>query len=443
MANLMQLRMAAREIFDETLRAVDPLNAVRSAVRRDGSQLNVRDLSIDVSNRNVYSIAIGKAAAKMAAALDDVLGEKLASGVITSSPALLAQITLSPRWQRFHGGHPEPNERSLEAARAAFHLLERANQEGALLIFLVSGGGSAMMEWPISDDLSLDDLRAANKVMVACGASIAEINSVRRAFSAVKGGRLAARAPNCDQITLIVSDVPKNEGANVASGPTLAPPNDAPSAREVITRYNLQSQLPLSIMRAVEAAEPLALSPHKAQEYFVLLDNESALQAAASAARRRGFINEIAPEISDQPIAEGCSLLMKRLESLSAQSESRGQIVCLISGGEFSCPVQGSGIGGRNLETSLRLGCSTNLSLSDTVALCAGTDGIDGNSPAAGAIIDSTTMDRANAIGIDAQDFLRRSDSYSFFVALGDVLTTGATGTNVRDVRILLFNGAQ
>src|SRR5580765_8812794 len=189
----------------------------------------------------------------MAAALKNVLGEKLAAGVITSSPALLAQITLSPRWQRFHGGHPEPNERSLEAARAAFHLLERANQEGALLIFLVSGGGSAMMEWPISDDISLDDLRAANKVMVACGASIAEINSVRRAFSAVKGGRLAARAPNCDQITLIVSDVPDGEEFNVASGPTIKFRAGAPNPLEVIAHYNLRPQLPANITEAIES----------------------------------------------------------------------------------------------------------------------------------------------------------------------------------------------
>jgi hydroxypyruvate reductase len=348
---------------------------------------------------------------------------------------------LSPRWQQFHGGHPAPNEQSLAAARAAFHLLEKANQESALLIFLISGGGSAMMESPISDDISLHDLRTANKSLVACGASIAEINSVRRAFSAVKGGRLVAGAPNCDQITLIVSDVPRGEEANVASGPTLAPPNNAPSAGEVVAKYKLQSELPPSVMRAVKAAQLLALSPDD-QKYFVLLDNESALQAAAAAARRQGFIPEIASEISDQPIAEGCRLLMKGLEARVSQTGTGGEPVCLISGGEFACPVQGSGIGGRNLETALRLACTTTLSLSHMVALCAGTDGIDGNSPAAGAIIDSTTPGRANAIGIDAEDFLRRSDSYSFFVATGDVLTTGVTGTNVRDVRILILNRA-
>ena len=197
------------------------------------------------------------------------------------------------------------------------------------------------------------------------------------------------------------------------------------------------------------------------REYFVLLNNRDAVEAAAQGARQRGFMTEIANDISDQPIEEGCLRLHERLElrarygnagvnrleaglvppvGTRADSKQNHSSVCLISGGEFACPVKGNGIGGRNLETALRLACSTNFSLSDRsfVALCAGTDGIDGNSPAAGAIIDNTTIERAQRIGLDAQDFLDRSDAYSFFVALGDAITTGATGTNVRDIRILL-----
>ena len=174
------------------------------------------------------------------------------------------------------------------------------------------------------------------------------------------------------------------------------------------------------------------------REHLVLLKNSDALQAAASAGRQRGFVTEIAPDISDQPIEEGCDLLLKRLEALRAKHRRSNDVVCLISGGEFACPVQGSGIGGRNLESALRLTRSQNSISSDMVALCAGTDGIDGNSPAAGAIVDSTTIDRATAVGLDLDDFLRRSDSYSFFIALGDVIATGPTGTNVRDIRILL-----
>src|SRR5206468_2824388 len=133
----------------------------------------------------------------------------------------------------FYGGHPEPNEQSFAAARACFDLLSRANEEKAAVIFLISGGGSAMIEYPVSDAVTLADLRVANRLLVSCGASISEINAVRRAFSGIKGGRLAARAPSCDQITLIVSDVPPGEERNVASGPSLEPPNNSPAAKDI------------------------------------------------------------------------------------------------------------------------------------------------------------------------------------------------------------------
>jgi len=451
MSNLTQLRLAAREIFNEALRAVDPAAAVRRAVRLNGLSLNVRDFTIEIRNRPVYSIAIGKAAAAMATGLQEALGQTLTAGVLTGSPATRAQrgdhAAWASDWTIFHGGHPEPNEQSLAAARACFDLLERANRERAVVIFLVSGGGSAMLEWPISEDITIADLRAANKALVNSGASISEINAVRRAFSAVKGGRLAAQAPNCEQITLIVSDVPAGEERNVASGPSLTPLENAPNAREVITRYNLLPQLPETIVRVIETEPgPPENGSASLGRHFVLLDNRSALEATAEAVRRRGFIAQIADDISDQPIAEGCRELLAGLARLRTGAgvdpgEDTSRVCCLISGGEFACPVRGDGIGGRNLETALRLASLTQSDLPDYehfVALCAGTDGIDGNSPAAGAMIDSTTIARARAVGLDPQDFLERSDAYSFFVALGDIVATGPTGTNVRDIRIML-----
>jgi hydroxypyruvate reductase len=351
---------------------------------------------------------------------------------------------LRTRWRWTKGGHPLPNQNSLLAATEAFELLQRANEERALVIFLISGGGSAMLEWPITGDITLADLRTANQALVNCGASISEINAVRRTFSAVKGGRLAMRAPDCDQITLIVSDVPKGEERNVASGPTLIPPDDAPNALEVIDHYHLRAQLPETILRAIERNRNFSESNTKSlQKRFVLLDNQSAVKAAAEAARGRGFTTEIAGDISDQPIEEGCRQLLRRLSALRDQSKtaqaSEINAVCLISGGEFACPVRGEGLGGRNLETALRLATDQSLSgYAHFIALCAGTDGIDGNSPAAGAIVDNTTRQRAEAIGLDPSAFIDRSDAYSFFVALGDAIATGATGTNVRDIRILL-----
>lgn len=445
MSNLTQLRLAAREIFNQVLHAVDAGAAVRRRVRLHDSFLEVCDTTTDIGNRPVYSIAIGKAAFKIASALEEILGERLTAGIIAGNePSFNRAKGETPQFSKlrhtvFLGGHPEPNEQSLTAARACFDLLDRANQEHALVIFLVSGGGSAMIECPINADITLADLRAANKALVNSGASIAEINAVRRAFSSVKGGRLAARAPNCDQITLIVSDVPAGEERNVASGPTLAPSDDAPDARAVVARYNLASLLPESILGATAAPTgSVAVESESVREHFVVLDNQSALDAAAQAAQRLGYQTEIAWEISDQPIETGCSQLFGKLADMRAgfSAPEITEAVCLISGGEFACPVKGVGIGGRNLETALRLALLSHGQ--PFAALCAGTDGIDGNSPAAGAIVDSSTAKRAESIGLEPNDFLRRSDAYSFFVALGDAITTGPTGTNVRDLRILL-----
>jgi len=466
MSNLTQMRLAAREIFDEALRALDAGAAVSLAMNLERSRLNICDVAIDLANRNIYSISIGKAAFPMASALEEILGNRIAAGVIASNAPGYRSARRSERVNEaqvanlrhkvFYGGHPEPNEQSLAAAQASFDILAHANAERALVIFLISGGGSAMLEWPISEDIPLWDLGVAHKALVNSGASISEINAVRRAFSAVKGGRLAARAPHCDQITLIISDVPSGEERNVASGPTLAPPPDAPDARDVIVRYNFRLQLPETVLRAVDAepndSQSSAGNSTQLRKHFVLLDNKTALEAAAEAARRRGFITKIASEMPDQRIESGCAELLNRLsqpgeragnEELSHDSPTS---VCLISGGEFGCQVHGDGIGGRNLETALRLAIEYDklqnqeraAKESHFVALCAGTDGIDGNSPAAGAIVDKTTIERARAVGLDPQKFLDRSDAYSFFVALGDAIATGPTGTNVRDLRILL-----
>jgi len=441
MSNLTQLRLAAREILDEALRAVDPSAAVMRAVRLDKLHLQVCDATIDIGNRKIYSVAIGKAAFKMAYALEQTLGDSLTAGFMSGPPRSgsreMPERTLSSRWRACEGGHPLPNQASLNAANEVFDLLQRADSEHALIVFLISGGGSAMLEWPLQQDITLADLRAASQALVTCGASISEINAVRRAFSAVKGGRLATSAPACDQITLIVSDVPAGQERNVASGPTLMPPDDAPNALEVIDRYGLRAQLPDTIVRVIESNSASPKNDSRAlRRHFILLDNQRALEAAAAAARHRGFATEIVSDISDQAIDEGCRQLLGRLSAEAKTRPTAANAVCLISGGEFACPLRGEGLGGRNLETALRL--ATGQNPSNFVALCAGTDGIDGNSPAAGAIVDHTTSERARAIGIDPTVFIDRSDAYSFFVALGDVIATGATGTNVRDVRILL-----
>lgn len=442
MTDLVELRLSAREIFDRALKGVDAGAAVRRAVSVEGSRLKLGDTSIDLSGSGgrVYSVALGKAALPMARALSERLGGRLAAGVITA-PA--AEISVPDCWRVFRGGHPLPDDESLRAARAAVELLRRADDEGAPLVFLISGGGSAMMEWPRDEGTTLAELRATNEALVRCGASIAEVNAVRRAVSVVKGGGLARLAPHCEQVSLIVSDTNPGDAAAVASGPTFEEPKEGPDANDVITRHRLETKLPASILRAVRSPRaPTPPTPARAvRRHCVLLDNESALTAAAEAARSLGFATEVARDVIEQPVAEGCAALLSRLLSRSAEG---GRGVCLVSGGEFACPVRGGGVGGRNSESALRWAIELDR-LADgagrfphTVALSAGTDGVDGNSPAAGAVADETTVARARSLGLDARRFLDESDAYTFFDRLGDALVTGPTGTNVRDLRVML-----
>jgi glycerate 2-kinase len=440
---LPELRRAAREIFDEAIAAADARRAVLDAVEFDGTMLRVCDTSFELgaSASKVYSVALGKAAAAMASALDERLGGTLSCGVV-SAPA--SGFELTHRWRVYAGGHPLPNEASLEAARAAFELLREADDPSALVIFLVSGGGSAMLELPRDPRVTLEELREANRMLVSCGAPIDEVNAVRRSLSAVKGGGLAARAARAKQVTLVVSDVATGRAYDVASGPTLPAPDDAPSAREVVARYRLTTKLPHTILRSIEESCAATATHEVSGAFRVLLDNESACEAAARAARSRGFAVEYARDIADQLVDEGAAALSSRLEELRARESGSGvRGVCLVSGGEFSCPVRGGGKGGRSSETALRVAFEFGriAGARDTghlVVLCAGTDGVDGSSPAAGALADEATIARARAHGLHARKHLEESDAFTLFDALGDAVVTGPTGTNVRDVRILL-----
>ncbi|HEY0080458.1 MAG TPA: DUF4147 domain-containing protein [Pyrinomonadaceae bacterium] len=479
MEKLEQLRRAARDIFQSALAQMDAGEAVRRAVRLEGDRLSIFETNFDLRARpaEVYCVALGKAAGAMASALEEILGDRLAGGVV-SAPRLSSRA-LTKRWRVFEGGHPEPNEASLSAARAAFDLLRRADEARGLVLFLVSGGGSAMLEWPRDEKTTLAELREANRALVTCGASISEINSVRRAVSAVKGGGLAAHAPRAAQVTLIISDTNSGQEANVASGPTLPPPADAPDASTVVARYNLDARLPPSVLRAIKlqdahdstttqtpALPPIHPSPSKndapsvaqdapdsttgqqnnpMRQHYTLLDNERAIERAADAARERGFEVEVASDLIEQEVSEGSAVLVSRLVELHRRRASKNRAVCLISGGEFACLVRGRGVGGRNTETVLRCAiemderrAQTEDEASIMVALSAGTDGIDGNSPAAGALADHTTIPRALNSNLDPHRFLRESDAYTFFQALGDTIITGPTGTNVRDLRILI-----
>lgn len=433
------LRDIALQIFQRTLAAIDVEAVVRAQLQLEDEQLCIGNTRCDLRRiKRAVIIAIGKASLPMARAVRPLLGARFHEGVIVTNET---QSQPPPGFHLYLGGHPTPNQDSFNAAAHALELLRRCDSEDTLLLFLLSGGGSAMFELPIEPSLTLEDLQAVNRALVNCGAVIHEMNIVRRHLSAVKGGRLAAAAPRAQQISLYISDVNSDDLSTVASGPTL--PSEATLAdfQQVIERYELLAKFPPSVAALITVGNipPLPTTQHNERTaHYLLLDNTIALQTARRIAEKDyGCIVEIADDLIEGEVEVMAREHLQRLANLRAKHSDRA--VCLLSGGEVICPVRGTGQGGRNQEFVLRVALAmAEQRLSDVVCLSAGTDGIDGNSPAAGALADNTTLPRARALGLKAEEFLQNSDSFNFFNALGDALLTGATGNNVRDVRILL-----
>lgn len=434
-----ELISAAKDIFSEALKRVDAAAAVRAAVRIDGSNLLIRDeQAIDLS-KSVYVVAIGKAAYQMASALDSVAGMHIKEGVVSGAKPACGSSLLRPTWQKFFGGHPLPNEESLRAAKACLAMLDRANRDKASVFFLISGGGSAMMDLPSDQRLKLSDLRDLNQILVTSGASIQEINSVRRAVSAVKGGGLALKALHTRQVSLIISDTRSDDVTSVASGPSLLPSADIPDPIEVVEKYALEKRLSDIVMQVLRERDRDHANIQVDSRFRVLLDNRQLVDRTAEIAKELGFETKTDDGEHDEMIEEGVLGLLDRAAKFKRSVRS-GKPICFVSGGEFGCEVRGSGIGGRNCETVLTAGLLTEAAddFRQFAFLSAGTDGVDGNSPAAGGVIDKDTIKAARSKGLDPARYLENSDSYTFLKELDAAIEIGPTGTNVRDLRIVL-----
>jgi hydroxypyruvate reductase len=302
---------------------------------------------------------------------------------------------------------------------------------------MLSGGGSSIVEKPIDDEISLEDLVATYRALVLSGAPIAEINAIRKHLSAVKGGRMAVAAPAAQQVSLLVSDVPDNTPDALASGPTMPDSTTVEDCYTIAEKYGMLEQFPNSVRELFqrhaldETPKPDNLAFHRSR-WWPLLSNASLLDAAEAEAQRHGFSVEIDNRCDDWDYARAADYLLERLRRQRQKSER----VCLLSGGEVTVKVEDGGSGGRNQQFALA--CAARISGEAITVLSAGTDGIDGNSPAAGAIIDGSTLERAKARGLDSGAHLAGFNAYPFFESLGDAITTGPTGNNLRDLRILL-----
>jgi len=428
-----QMRQTARDIFLHALREASIEEAFRRHVHLDRSVLRIGEDLYDLSEeRRIFAVAIGKAAYSMMDGLHGQLGTRMAGIAVGATEAAEQGLGV----QYFRGGHPAPNRESWQAAETVLRALKQQGP-AALVIFLVSGGGSALLEKPISDDISLDDLAAAYSKLVLSGGTIVEINALRKHLSAVKGGRLARAAAPAQQVSILVSDVPDNAPDALASGPTMPDASTVKDCYRIAEKYGLLPQLPESVRRLF-AERKLEETPKAGDEAFArsrwwtVLSNAEVRQAAAAAAARAGFAITVDNSCDDWDYAAAADYLLGRLRELR-QGVSR---VCLISGGEVTVRVEDGGVGGRNQQFALY--CASKIAGQNVTILSAGTDGIDGNSPATGAVVDGSTAERARASGLDAAAALARFDAFPFFTALGDAIVTGPTGNNLRDLRVML-----
>lgn len=436
------LKAEAEALFRAAMHYADVRAAVVRNLRVDGAQLLVHNRTIDLGMfREVIVIAIGKAATPMYEAAVAVFQRA------AWPPERLRAITVSPLRPEFTfgnltffaGAHPTPDATSVEAAVSILATLRRASEE-TLVLFLVSGGASAMVELPIDPTLTFEDVAELNRVLVGSGLAIRDINVLRKHLSAVKGGRMAEAAASACKCTLILSDVPAIHLDSVGSGPSLPDPSTVEDCYELYSILQSAQSLPASVRHFFESRQ-IAETPKQSNPAFrgaswnCILSSDDLAFGAASAASAAGFHVEVDNRCDEWRCEDAAAYLLHRSAALS---KLHGR-TCLISAGEVTVQLgQPSGRGGRNqhfaLQCALALGCIPR----HMAILSAGSDGIDGNSKAAGAVADESTCRRALQLGIDPGEALRAFNSFPLFAALKDSITTGPTGNNLRDLRLLL-----
>ena len=428
-----EAKQALREVFVDVLPKVE---LRRSFSRVSLAMTEIQDATQDLmrENRAPTLVAIGKAAGVMTSEVISRCRMVNVSGVACSPYENLEAL---PTLETFVGGHPVPNEASVASAERTQKIL-RGLRADDLVVYLMSGGGSACFESALSRNIGVTELRATYDVLVGCGAGIEEINTVRKHLSGVKGGRLAQLAHPARQITLFVSDVPAGHESAVASGPTMPDETTVADMRRVLATYELDRQLPRAVVDLL-LSDDLPETPKpgdalfRSSSFHCLVSNQDALEGARQCIRDRGWYCEINTSTDETDVEASAEALVERLEGLAA---THAEPVCLLAGGEVRSVVRGPGRGGRN--QAFVLHCVDRIAGRNMAVLSAGTDGIDGNSDAAGAVADGSSLSRALALGLDVAETDSQSDANTFFRTLGDDVVTGPTGNNVRDLRMLL-----
>ena len=478
-AALEGMHATATGIFTGALKACDIASAFDRRLRFEGHRLNrlmpdgSGPASIDLSAyKRIFVIAIGKAAGPMLQILlERMKRRKGLRGICCTNQPPTAR---NWRFRYFEGGHPVPNEDSFAAARAALALLRKARKD-TLVFFLISGGGSAIFDLPLDPHITLEETAAFHQLLLASGAPINEVNTLRKHFSAVKGGRLAVAAPDALKVSLLLPDVPLRSLDALSSGPSTPDHSTVAEVRELLAKYELAPKLPASIRTFFEredlpespgnkgwrqsllpklpwadAARPRRMTSAASMSgedpafrdsvFEILLSSHDLVESARTLAREAGYHVVVDNSCDDWDYAEAARYLLERFHTFRAKHNR----LCLISVGEVTVHLTRTpGAGGRNQQFALA--CALDLANHPGERLTvfsAGSDGIDGNTKSAGAIADPTTVARARAFGFDPEQSLAEFNACPLFTAIGDSVVTGPTGHNLRDLRLLISETA-
>jgi len=439
-------RKDALAVFRAAVRAVDPARAVRKQVKREGERLRVAKRTYDLSTfQGIYVVGAGKASAAMAQAVEEILGGRITAGIInvkTGHDRPLERIRV------VEAGHPVPDEAGRRGAEEIVDLLGRAGEKD-LVLFLLSGGGSALLPYPLPG-LSLEDKKKMTTVLLEAGAAIGEINALRKHVSAVKGGRLARAAAPAAQVSLILSDVVGDPLDSIASGPTVPDRTTFADCLNILEKYDIKKKMPQAVVDLLEKGTrgeveetPKAGDPAFGRaQHLIVGSNLQAVLAAEKKARILGYNTLILSTFIEGETREVAKVHAAVAREVLSTGHPVRPPACILSGGETTVTIRGKGKGGRNQEFALAAAIKID-GLEGVVVLSCGTDGTDGPTDAAGAVVDGATVHRARSLGLDPEAFLRNNDSYAFFKELGDLVVTGPTFTNVMDVRLVMVGRKQ
>jgi glycerate 2-kinase len=434
-------RSIALNSLECALNIADPQQLVHAKVKMENSSLKVENLTFDLTEfKHIYVVGGGKAAAAMALATEEILGSQITAGVVNVPYGTKKETRIIELNQ---ASHPIPDLAGVEGTRRMMAIAEKADADD-LLICLISGGGSSLMPLP-RDGVSIEDKQAVTQALLKSGAEITEINAVRKHLSAFKGGWLAKKAYPATVVSLILSDVVGDKLDSIASGPTV--PDSTTFADAVrILEVRLWESSPFSVRKALsdgaaglleETAKPGDPVFRKVHN-FIVGNNRTASQAAAECLKSEG----LKTVHFDEPLEGEARQIGKALASfagkVSGSDFSLPRPIGVVAGGETTVEVVGLGLGGRNQE--LALAAALYLGGAETCVIASiSTDGVDGPTKAAGALVDAYSLKRASRLGLDAEKALAENDSYSFFAKLGDLIITGPTGTNVNDISVIVI----